>query len=606
MSSSTWEIHPLTSDHYNSFSPAWSTDGKWIYFVSDRMLRTTVASPWGPRQPDPSFDWTNKIYELALQPDLRSPFARPDELHPDDKDGKGGKDAKDGHDAKGGKDGRDGNDARGGHGDKKPAKVDIDFDDSALAAARGPGPAAQLLLAPGHRQAPLLARRGGPAAAQGVARVRRHRPQVEDPAEIAKKGDNPYRVLGDVKGYEISLDRKKMLVHKDDDFYILDSGVTGKSLGDDKAMSDAKIDLSRWSIMVDPRAEFRQMLLDAWRLERDYFYDREMHGVDWPEDPGPLPAAGRPRLGPTRARRRHRADGERAGALHTFVIAGDARPPEDRVALGALGAVLRRDAKAGGSVVDHVYRHDPDQPNLAAPLLSPRLAGEGGGGRREHRRPALARRPRRAGAAARQGRAPGAAAREVRPGQRARRDCHAHHGARRGRVRYREWEYTRRLKVDADSKGQIGYVHLQAMGPTDIEQWAREFYPSFDRQGLIIDVRHNHGGNIDSWLLSKLMRKAWFYWQPRVGNPTWNMQYAFRGHMVVLCDQNTASDGEAFTEGFRRLGSARPSACARGAGRSGSASTTGWPTTGSPRRRRTASSQTESGSSKGTAWIPTS
>ena len=50
------------------------------------------------------------------------------------------------------------------------------------------------------------------------------------------------------------------------------------------------------------------------------------------------------------------------------------------------------------------------------------------------------------------------------------------------------------------------------------------------------------------------MRKAWMYWQPRVGRPYWNMQQAFRGHMVVLCDEWTASDGEAFAEGFRRLG----------------------------------------------------
>ena len=92
------------------------------------------------------------------------------------------------------------------------------------------------------------------------------------------------------------------------------------------------------------------------------------------------------------------------------------------------------------------------------------------------------------------------------------------------------------------------------MGSEDIEQWAREFYPVFDRQGLIIDVRHNGGGNIDSWVLGKLLRKAWFYWQPRVGNPSSNMQYAFRGHIVVLCDRMTASDGEAFTEGIRRLG----------------------------------------------------
>jgi tricorn protease len=120
-------------------------------------------------------------------------------------------------------------------------------------------------------------------------------------------------------------------------------------------------------------------------------------------------------------------------------------------------------------------------------------------------------------------------------------------------LRYTEWEYSRRLKVDAESQGHIGYVHLRAMGSGDIEQWVRDFYPSFDREGLIIDVRHNRGGNIDSWILGKLLRKAWFYWQPRIGNPYWNMQYAFRGHVVVLCDENTASDGEAFTEGIRRL-----------------------------------------------------
>ena len=107
--------------------------------------------------------------------------------------------------------------------------------------------------------------------------------------------------------------------------------------------------------------------------------------------------------------------------------------------------------------------------------------------------------------------------------------------------------------MDADSQGHIGYVHLRAMGSGDIEQWVRDFYPVFDRQGLIIDVRHNGGGNIDSWILGKLLRKAWFYWQPRIGNPYWNMQYAFRGHVVVLCDEHTGSDGEAFTEGIRRL-----------------------------------------------------
>ena len=121
-------------------------------------------------------------------------------------------------------------------------------------------------------------------------------------------------------------------------------------------------------------------------------------------------------------------------------------------------------------------------------------------------------------------------------------------------LRYDEWEYTRRLEVERLSTNQIGYVHLRAMGAGNIAEWARAFYPVFQRPGLIIDVRHNRGGNIDSWILGRLLRKAWFYWQPRLGEPTWNMQYAFRGHVVVLCNERTASDGEAFTEGFRRLG----------------------------------------------------
>ena len=125
---------------------------------------------------------------------------------------------------------------------------------------------------------------------------------------------------------------------------------------------------------------------------------------------------------------------------------------------------------------------------------------------------------------------------------------------REGNLRYAEWEYTRRLAVEKKADNHIGYVHLRAMGGNDIAQRARDFYPALNREGLIVDVRHNNGGNIDSWLLERLMRKAWFYWQARTGNPTWNMQYAFRGHVVVLTDENTASDGEAFSEGFRRLG----------------------------------------------------
>ena len=77
------EIKPITSDRFNSENPVWSSDGKWLYFLSDRNLKSTIHSPWGPRAPQPHFDRTMKIYELALTPGLRSPFLPADELHPD-------------------------------------------------------------------------------------------------------------------------------------------------------------------------------------------------------------------------------------------------------------------------------------------------------------------------------------------------------------------------------------------------------------------------------------------------------------------------------------------------------------------------------------------
>jgi tricorn protease len=242
----TGEIHAITSDRYNSYSPTWSSDGKWLYFLSDRSLRTTVGSPWGTRQPDPSFDRSMQIFELALTKDQRSPFTPPDELHTDDdKDKDKDKDSKKG-------------------GDKKsPPHVTIDFDDIASRLREVPVP-------PGNYED--LSATDKRLCWQDVEGQLPHKRSLEcvdidnkteNPNEVMKKGDRPYLVTGDVKGYEISQDRKKMLVQKDDDFFIFDSDVTAKSLGDSKVMKEGKIDLSPWSIVVDPRVEFRQLFLDA-------------------------------------------------------------------------------------------------------------------------------------------------------------------------------------------------------------------------------------------------------------------------------------------------------------------------------------------------------
>src|SRR5690606_25413354 len=113
-------------------------------------------------------------------------------------------------------------------------------------------------------------------------------------------------------------------------------------------------------------------------------------------------------------------------------------------------------------------------------------------------------------------------------------------------LRYGDWEQSRRERVLESSKGRIGYLHLRAMGGGDIADFAREFYTNIHRDGLIIDVRRNNGGNIDSWIIEKLLRRAWAFWTYPQSPPESNMQQTFRGHLVVLIDERTYSDGETF------------------------------------------------------------
>ena len=532
LQAATGAIHTITSDRYNSDSPAWSSDGKWIYFLSDRMLKTTVNSPWGSRQPSPHFDRSEQIYQLALTPDLRSPFLPSDELHPDDADQTANAATKPSEIA-----------ATAKPVTAKPNPVKIEFTDLSSRLAKVPVPAGN------YRNLQLTDKRLCWLNSSEDADAK---PSLQC-LDIANHGDPVSTLISDVHGFEISANRKKMLVAIGEKFYIFDSDVKTAALKDPKDMARKAINLSHWTFSTNPREEFRGIFLDAWRLERDYFYDPNMQGVDWD--------AMRQRYLPLVDRVSDREElndviaqmvGE-LSALHTFVHGGDARKPDEEIDVATLGAELRRDEKAGGDVVEHVYLHDPDLPSQAPPLARPESLvrdGEVIVSIDDHsvldvpdERVLL------------RGKAGTQVILSVRSSSGAMRNVLATPitASEDAKLRYAEWEYTRRLKVDAASHGSIGYVHLRAMGPDDINQWARDFYPVFNRQGLIIDVRHNRGGNIDSWLLSTLLRKAWFYWQPRAGEPMWNMQDAFRGHIVVLCDEFTASDGEAFTEGFKRL-----------------------------------------------------
>lgn len=509
---------PVTTDRFDSYSPTWSHDGAWLYFLSDRTFDSVVASPWGARQPEPFFDRQTRVYQLALKRGARSRFATKDERATPVRDPL--------------------LEPSGSDGGALPGPGAIDFDGLAARVSDVP-------LVPGNyasldTDGQRLYFLSWDTASPGRKTLRML------PIGSSRALDT---LAANVDRYELSLDASTLLLVRGDELLVLPAD--GTVLPD---LTHAKVAFGEWSLTVQPRDEWRQIFVDAWRQQRDGFYDRGMHGVDW--------AAMRARYEPLVARVTDRAElgdliaqmvGE-LSALHMYVHGGDA-PKGDDGSLASLGAGLVRDEDRGGYRVTRVFIGDPDLPGERSPLAAPHAdvregdvitAVDGVSSLAPDHIQLLLRDAVDKDVRLRVVAGDSGTVREVvvRPIS-SRRDAD---------LRYRSWEIERRRRVEEASAGTIGYLHLRAMNAADMAEWQRAFYPVHGRQGLIIDLRRNTGGNIDSWLLSRLLRQAWFYWQPRNGQPTPNMPATYRGHIAVLVDQETASDGEAFAEGVRRLG----------------------------------------------------
>lgn len=567
----------ITSDRFYSYSPAWSRDGQWLYFLSDRTLRTVVGSPWGPYQPDPMLDETTKIYALALTGKERWPWQPHDELmkKKDDeaKDAKAGKD--DQKDAEKTDVGGEAKPVAPTDPEPKPdepkpsakpedhAKSNDKPDDKAR---KAPKKVEIVLegLADRLYEVPLPAGNYDNLAAAEKALFYTVTPRAFERkttlmgVEIKNEFVEPKAVTSDLTAFELSADGKKILLRKRDGLWIIDAAASPASDLDKKA-----VNLAGWSLPVVPRVQWRQMFIDSWRLMRDYFYDPKMHGVNWRAMLDKyLPLVDRV------ATRAELSDliaqmVAELSALHTFVYGGDLREPPQSIAVATLGAILERDEAAGGWRIVRIFEGEPGQLGSVSPLARPDVnARPGDIIEMIDGTPTLSVPHYAALLRAKAGRQ---VLVRIRPAQGA--PDGGGFGASRDAIvvpisqsadddlRLTDWEVSRRRQVESASDNRIGYVHLRAMNGGDYGRFAANYYPVFNREGLIMDLRDNGGGNTDSWILGKLMRKAWFYWHGRVGNaPAWNMQYAFRGHMVVLCDAGTGSDGEAFTEGFRRLG----------------------------------------------------
>ncbi len=527
------QLQFVTTDRYESESPAFSNDGKWLYFLSNRNFQPSVGAPWGDRNMGTHFDKRTGIFALALQAGNRFPFKADDELS------KLGDKPADKASEKPEQTGTEKEAKKVDTGLVKKVSNSIQYQGLSERLYEVPVPAGNYRrLMADDKRLYFLERDSNDRTRHAIKTL-----------AISKSLPQPEVFATGVRNFDLSLDKKRIFMHVgtgNGDFYIVDAAAKAPS-----DLSKAKVKIDDWSFSSNPRQEWKQMYMDAWRMHRDFLYDTKMRGVDWTKV--------RDKYAPLVDRVSDRAElndvlglmVSEVSSLHSQVRPGEVRRAAPDGQAAGLGAVLSKTAE--GYRIDHIYRAEPDLPSQRAPLDHPdfdikvgdtitAINGNHVLSARDISDLLLNQADKQV----------------LLQYKRANQTTNTIlvspvNIQKQAALRYSDWEQSLATKVDRQSSGKIGYLHLRAMTPADVSSFARDFYANYDREGLIIDVRRNNGGNIDSWIIEKLLRKAWAFWSSEGNLPYANMQQTFRGHLVVLIDELTYSDGETFAAGVKTL-----------------------------------------------------
>ncbi len=324
----------------------------------------------------------------------------------------------------------------------------------------------------------------------------------------------------------------------------------GATLPDQPSRKNGWLDLDRIRLSVEPRREWKQMLREVWRLQRDQFWVPDMSGVEW--------EAIYKHYEPLLARVATRAElsdliwemqGE-LGTSHAYEMGGDYRKPP-QVALGFLAAELRP-CTDGSYEITHITRGDPWDAGADSPLNAIGVEAKVGerivavnGQRTSPERPPQALLVHQAGTKV------GLTLADGRGGTR---DVLVTTLADEVPARYREWVERNRAWVHEQSGGRVGYFHLPDMMSAGFAEFHRYFRTECDRDALIVDVRYNRGGHVSELLLEKVARKRIAYNLSRWGPPVSYPDEAAAGPVIALTNEHAGSDGDIFSHGFKLMG----------------------------------------------------
>ena len=349
-------------------------------------------------------------------------------------------------------------------------------------------------------------------------------------------------VLDGVRGYELSANGEKLLVSMGRNTYAIVSAKPGQK-------ADAPLKLDNMQMKIDPKAEWAQQFTDAWRILRDWFYDPNMHGLDW--------NGIRTKYGQLIPFVAHRADldyilSEVAGEMnagHVYVGSpSDLNPP--RVDNGLLGADIVADS--GYFKIRDIYPGENWHEGFRSPLTEPGVKVREGdyilavdgvstkGVDNFYR--LLENKANRVVTLTVNSTASPTGAREekVRPIR------------KETNLRYLDWVNSRRAYVEKVSGGRIGYIHLPNTGAEGNRELVKGFYPQVDKDALIIDDRYNGGGFIPDRMIEMLDRPVLNYWARRGQPPSATPAFAHVGPKVMLINGYSASGGDALPYYFRK------------------------------------------------------
>ncbi len=516
----TFKTHVLTRPVLQDFQPVFEPEGKYIYFLSARTY-----TPYPDNfQFEFSFPKGIKPCLILLQPTLTSPFIpllrEEEELKKPKKETK-----KEGTETK---------------------DITIDLKGIQDRILEFPVPEGNYLAIVGVPGKALYLSRPFLTAASGEAENHKSPNNLECYDFGMQKGDT---LISNLSSFTLSKNSQCLAYYGNRQLRVIKAGEKPQD-NDPSYRKGGVIDLARLKVSVDPFQEWCQMFEDSWRLQKEFFWTADMSKIDW--------EAVYKHYSPLLKRIATRGElsdliGEMHGELgtsHAYVMGGDMRQPP-RYPLGELGADFVYDKREKAYRITNMTEGDRWNPNCTSPLNSPGLGLEEGslvltlnGQRLDEETFPEKLLVNQAGNMVSLG---------IKDGKNKMKTVNVRTLSSQTPARYRDWVDANRAYVHKKTKGRLGYIHIPDMSIAGFAEFHRGFLAEVGKEGLIVDVRFNGGGNVSGLLLEKLSRKRLGYDRSRWWG---DFPYPFdspAGPMVALTNEYAGSDGDIFTHSFKML-----------------------------------------------------